>query len=41
MSVLVVSPVDPVALSLPLWVFVGGIVVALKIAESWVKGRGT
>src|SRR5437867_3932040 len=33
-------PVDPVAISLPLWVFAGGIVAALKIAESWIKDRG-
>jgi len=39
MSVVVVSPVDPVAPYIPIMVFVGGIVVALKIAESWLKDK--
>jgi len=39
MSVVVVSPVDPVAPYIPILVFVGGIVVALKIAESWLKDK--
>jgi 5-methylcytosine-specific restriction endonuclease McrA len=40
MSVLVVSPVDPVAAYLPVFVFLGGLVFAIKIAEGWLKGRG-
>jgi 5-methylcytosine-specific restriction endonuclease McrA len=39
MSMLVVSPADPVASYLPVFVLLGGIVVALKFAESWAKGR--
>jgi 5-methylcytosine-specific restriction endonuclease McrA len=39
MSMLGVSPADPVAPYLPVFIFLGGIVVALKFAESWLKGR--
>ncbi len=40
MSVLGVSPADPVASYLPVLVFLGGIVFVLKIAEGWLKERG-
>jgi 5-methylcytosine-specific restriction endonuclease McrA len=38
-SVLAVVPADAVAYTLPLWLFLGAIVVAVKIAESWLKDR--
>src|SRR5689334_4847946 len=39
MSVLGVSLADPLAPYLPVFIVLGGIVVALKSAESWLKAR--
>jgi hypothetical protein len=39
MSMLVVSQADPLAAYVPVFVFLGGIAVALKFAESWLKDR--